>query len=108
MFWMFPVMFLRKIQLCFQEWWTKPAGQGDRSVLSGQIWGMQGIGWTQERNYIGLAVQSADLPPDRALECSSFFQNASSQLPGPAMRPLPQMGRENRPAAWDNNQENHS
>ena len=96
-----PCNVLWKIQMHFQESWSMPAGQGDSLALGGQIQGMEGVGGgALERDYTHLTVGSADLPPDSVLWCSSLFW----------LLPLnsPQMGNGKRPAAWENNQEDHS
>lgn len=51
-----PCNVLWKIQMHFQESWSKPAGHGDSLDLSGQIQGMEGVGWALERDYTRLAV----------------------------------------------------
>lgn len=46
-----PCNVLWKIQMRFQESWSKLLSQGDSLAFSGQIQGMQGVGWTLERDY---------------------------------------------------------
>lgn len=95
-----PCNVLWKIQMRFQESWSKPASQGDSLVFSGQIQGMEGVSRALERDYTCLTVGSADLPPDSVLWYSSLFW----------LFPLnsPKMGSAKRPAAWENNQKHHS
>ena len=95
-----PCNVLWKIQMLFQESWSKPASQGDSLAFSGQIRGMEGVDQALERDYNRLTVGSADLPPDSVLWYSSLFWRPSLNFS--------QMGSGKRPAAWDNNQEDHS
>lgn len=60
---------------------------------------MEGVGRALERDYTHLTEGSVALPPDSVLWCPSLF----------GLLPLnsSQMGSGKRPAAWENNQEDH-